>query len=110
MSGQYDYDEEYWSDISDSAKNLIDRLLTFDPNQRITAEEALAHPWITGENDDAGPRSSTNLAPAIRKGYSSRGSLNAIALLNGLKASSDSTASEEDVRKSAEVKNLDITL
>lgn len=110
MSGQYDYDEEYWSDISQSAKNLIDRLLTFDPNQRITAEEALAHPWITGEND-AGPRSSTNLAPAIRKGYSSRGSLNAIALLNGLKTS-DSSEEETTTttRKSAEVKDLDITL
>ncbi|CAO0803394.1 unnamed protein product [Mucor circinelloides] len=109
MSGQYEYDEEYWSDISDSARNLIDRLLTFDPNNRITAEEALQHPWITGTGSkEAGPRTSTNLAPAIRKGYSSRGSLTAIALMNQYKASEDSSSEEE--RKSEEVKKLDITI
>ncbi|GAA5805668.1 kinase-like domain-containing protein [Helicostylum pulchrum] len=105
MSGEYEYDDEYWSDISNSAKNLIDRLLTFDPNKRITAEEALLHPWITGSKG-AGPRNSTNLAPAIRKGYSSRGSLNGISILNRLYKASDS--SEEEIRKSAEVKDLDI--
>lgn len=84
---------------------MIDRLLTFDPNKRITAEEALLHPWITGSKG-AGPRNSTNLAPAIRKGYSSRGSLNGISILNRLYKASDS--SEEEIRKSAEVKDLDI--
>ncbi|KAG2203945.1 hypothetical protein INT47_007528 [Mucor saturninus] len=106
MSGQYEYDDEYWSDISNSAKNLIDRLLTFDPNERITAEEALLHPWIKGSKE-AGPRSSTNLAPAIRKGYSSRGSLNAIALLNQQYKTSEES-SEEEFRKSAEVKDLEV--
>jgi serine/threonine protein kinase len=89
-----------------SAKNLIDRLLAFDPNQRITAEEALAHPWIIGSKE-YGPRTSTNLAPAIRKGYSSRGSFTAIAVLNKFNNSS-SDSSEE--RKSQEVKHLDIPI
>lgn len=88
---------------------MIDRLLTFDPNKRITAEEALQHPWITGTGSkEAGPRTSTNLAPAIRKGYSSRGSLTAIALMNQYKTSEDSSSEEE--RKSEEVKKLDITI
>ncbi|KAG2191340.1 hypothetical protein INT46_011922 [Mucor plumbeus] len=108
MSGQYEYDEEYWSDISGSARNLIDKLLTFDPNTRITAEEALLHPWITGTGSkEAGPRTSTNLAPTIRKGYSSRGSFTAIALMNQCKTSEDSSSGEE--RKSEEIKKLDIT-
>ncbi|GAN10721.1 calcium/calmodulin-dependent protein kinase I [Mucor ambiguus] len=108
MAGQYEYDEEYWSDISDSARNLIDKLLTFDPNSRITAEEALQHPWITGTGSkEAGPRTSTNLAPAIRKGYSSRGSITAIALINQYKTYGGSSSEEE--RKSEEVKKLDIT-
>jgi calcium/calmodulin-dependent protein kinase I len=106
MSGQYEYDDEYWSDISNSAKNLIDRLLTFDPNERITAQEALQHPWITDSNKKEGPLN-TNLAPAIRKGYSSRGSLGAIAILNQRKPSTsdDSTTSGGE---EAEVKVLDI--
>ncbi len=92
---------------------MIDRLLTFDPNKRITAEEALQHPWITGANHASGPRNSTNLAPVIRKGYSSRGSLTAIALLNQFKDDDDSTSDEsidkkKKNRKSVEVKDLDI--
>lgn len=90
------------------ARNLIDKLLTFDPNTRITAEEALLHPWITGTGSkEAGPRTSTNLAPTIRKGYSSRGSFTAIALMNQCKTSEDSSSGEE--RKSEEIKKLDIT-
>lgn len=120
MSGQYEFDQEYWSDISDSgtkkflcklevlilylAKNLIDRLLAFDPNQRITAEEALLHPWIAGSKE-AGPRTSTNLAPAIRKGYSSRGSF---AILNKFKSFDNSSSDSQDEKKTQEVKNLNI--
>ncbi|KAI8636076.1 kinase-like domain-containing protein [Parasitella parasitica] len=114
MSGHYEFDEEYWSDISASAiflylaKNLIDKLLTFDPNKRITAEEALLHPWITGTgSQETGPRTSTNLAPAIRRVYSSRGSFTAVALINQYKTSEDSLSDEE--RISEEVKELDIT-
>ncbi|CEP16344.1 hypothetical protein [Parasitella parasitica] len=108
MSGQYEFDEEYWSDISASAKNLIDKLLTFDPNERITAEEALLHPWITGTGSkEAGPRTSTNLAPAIRRGYSNRGSFTAVAFMNQYKTFEESSSDEE--RVSEEVKILDIT-
>jgi calcium/calmodulin-dependent protein kinase I len=85
---------------------LIDRLLTLDPNRRITAEEALLHPWISGSKE-AGPRTSTNLAPVIRRGYSSRGSFTAVGLLNHFKASESSSSGEEDEK---EIKNLDIPL
>jgi len=44
--GIFDFHEEYWADISADAKDLIKRLLTVDPNKRITAEEALRHPWL----------------------------------------------------------------
>ncbi|OBZ81914.1 Calcium/calmodulin-dependent protein kinase type 1D [Choanephora cucurbitarum] len=89
ISGQYEYDEEYWSTISSSAKDLIDRLLTFDPNKRITAKEALEHPWIIGSKEADLP-SSTNLAPVIRKRYASRASLTPYTLIN-----EDSSVSED---------------
>jgi len=46
MSGEYEYPDEYWADISDEAKDLIDNLLLVDPEERFTAAQALVHPWI----------------------------------------------------------------
>lgn len=65
------------TDVLDIAKNFIDRLLTFGPEKRITAHEALKHPWIT-DDKERGPRTSTNLVPTILKGFSSRRSLKSI--------------------------------
>jgi len=48
MSGDFDYPEEYWDEISDDAKDLIDNLLLVDPATRFTAAQALAHPWLQG--------------------------------------------------------------
>lgn len=48
----YKFHPEYWSGISRDAKNLIQSLLTFDMDRRITAEAALSHPWMTGRGDD----------------------------------------------------------
>ncbi|CAO3701770.1 unnamed protein product [Rhizopus stolonifer] len=107
MSGSYEYDEDYWSHISASAKHLIDRLLTLDPNRRITAEEALRHPWITGSKD-AGPRTSTNLAPAIRRGYTERGSLS--PLLSRYRAMDISSSDDDEEKRNMEIKNLKIPL
>lgn len=55
------------------AKDFIDSLLTYNPNARVTAEEALQHPWITGEQERE-----TNLAPIIRKGANSHRSFRSI--------------------------------
>jgi Ca2+-binding EF-hand superfamily protein len=45
--GVYSYPSN--ADLSDSVRDLIKRLLTKDVNARLTAEQALKHPWITGE-------------------------------------------------------------
>jgi calcium-dependent protein kinase len=43
--------------ISDSVKDLVRKLLVNDPNKRLTAEQALAHPWTQGHgaSDEAIP-------------------------------------------------------
>lgn len=37
------------SDVPDDVKQLIDRCLEMDPRTRITAKEALQHPWVKGD-------------------------------------------------------------
>jgi len=45
-AGRLRFDDPVWNTISDSAKDLISKLLVVDPAKRLTAEQALAHPWI----------------------------------------------------------------
>ena len=35
-----------WDLISEDAKDLVRSLLASDQDERITAEQALAHPWL----------------------------------------------------------------
>jgi len=49
MKADYDYPEDYWDEISDTAKNFIDRLLVVDPEKRMTTKQALEHPWLSGQ-------------------------------------------------------------
>ncbi|XP_071751359.1 caM kinase-like vesicle-associated protein [Centroberyx gerrardi] len=48
LSGDYEFDSPYWDDISDSAKNLVASLMEVDQDQRLTAQEAIGHEWISG--------------------------------------------------------------
>ena len=43
---KFNFKKAIFSKVSDSAKNLIKRMLTKDVNKRITAEEALQDPWF----------------------------------------------------------------
>ncbi|XP_018654510.1 protein kinase [Schistosoma mansoni] len=45
-SGAYDYPSPEWDTVTPEAKNLINLMLTVSPARRITAAEALKHPWI----------------------------------------------------------------
>ncbi|XP_065427827.1 calcium/calmodulin-dependent protein kinase type 1B isoform X1 [Chrysemys picta bellii] len=49
LKGEFEFDSPYWDDISDSAKDFIRQLLQRDPETRYTCEQALQHPWISGD-------------------------------------------------------------
>ncbi|KAL7545871.1 hypothetical protein ACHAWF_010875 [Thalassiosira exigua] len=46
--GMYRFPSEEWSYVSDEAMDFVRRLLQMDPRRRMTAEEALRHPWVAG--------------------------------------------------------------
>ncbi|CAI5463185.1 unnamed protein product [Closterium sp. Yama58-4] len=46
LDGRVDFRAAPWPIVSLAAKDLVSRMLTVDPDERITAEEILNHPWI----------------------------------------------------------------
>ncbi|XP_030461379.1 calcium-dependent protein kinase 26 [Syzygium oleosum] len=61
LKGHIDFDSDPWPLISDSAKDLIRKMLCCRPSNRLTAHEVLCHPWIC-ENGVAPDRA---LDPAV---------------------------------------------
>ena len=44
--GKYDLETSPFDKLSSSGKDLIQKLLMIEPNKRLSAEQALAHPWF----------------------------------------------------------------
>lgn len=45
-AGAYEFHQKYWNNVSQEAKDLINRLLTTNPVNRATVDQALGHPWV----------------------------------------------------------------
>ena len=54
-----------WSLVSAEAKELIARMLETDPRRRITAQQALHHPWTRGDGAKGGQAPSGRLSATI---------------------------------------------
>uniref|UniRef100_A0A669BBY5 Serine/threonine-protein kinase DCLK2 n=1 Tax=Oreochromis niloticus TaxID=8128 RepID=A0A669BBY5_ORENI len=50
LRGRLDFPSPYWDNITDSAKELIGKMLQVNAEARYTAQDVLSHPWVT---DDA---------------------------------------------------------
>jgi len=50
---RYDFNHRAWAKISVEAKDLITKLLVLDPQQRLTAAQALEHPWLVDQSAPA---------------------------------------------------------
>jgi len=51
MQANYSFHSPYWDHISEEAKDLINHLLVVDPTERLTATEAIHHPWFSSDSD-----------------------------------------------------------
>lgn len=63
---------EYWRGVSSHAKDFIFRCLTIDPSKRITAHDALQHPFVAAQPESGGAE---NLLPTIKKNFNARRTL-----------------------------------
>ncbi|KAL6285328.1 hypothetical protein ACE6H2_009718 [Prunus campanulata] len=46
LQARLDFESEPWPGISESAKDLLRKMLERNPKKRVTAHEVLCHPWI----------------------------------------------------------------
>mmetsp|Transcript_22900 Transcript_22900/g.53437 ORF Transcript_22900/g.53437 Transcript_22900/m.53437 type:complete len:342 (+) Transcript_22900:28-1053(+) len=49
MKCDYSFPDPYWTNVSDSAKDVISRILVPQPGSRLTIDEILDHPFFSGE-------------------------------------------------------------
>ncbi|EAW14359.1 serine/threonine-protein kinase [Aspergillus clavatus NRRL 1] len=100
-SGRIVFHERYWRDVSKDAKDFILSLLQPDPAKRVTSEEALKHPWLTGES-----ASDRDLLPEIRA-YIARSRLRRgieiIKLANRIEALKMQEEDEDDIPSPADM-------
>ncbi|KAI6143599.1 Pkinase-domain-containing protein [Pisolithus tinctorius] len=75
IAGDYRFEpEEYWNNVSDTARSFVSSCLTVNPDIRPTAAEALQHPWLTAEvphcvEKDGQP---ANLLPQVKTAFNAR--------------------------------------
>ncbi|RID77380.1 hypothetical protein BRARA_A00300 [Brassica rapa] len=90
LKGYIDFDSDPWPVISDSAKDLIRRMLCSKPAERFTAHEVLRHPWIC-ENGVAPDRA---LDPAVLSRLKQFSAMNKLKKM-ALKVIAESLSEEE---------------
>jgi calcium/calmodulin-dependent protein kinase I len=72
VKGEYEFHPDYWSSVSDEAKDLIRGLLTVDMHKRLTVEQALTHPWVQKSDNDLSKRNLDSNLATLRKYQATR--------------------------------------
>lgn len=62
--GSFDFKNKAWKDVSADAKDFITKLLTYQPDKRPTAEQAIQHKWIQVQSQSSVDTASTKEALA----------------------------------------------
>ncbi|KAM7264612.1 hypothetical protein ACFE04_002295 [Oxalis oulophora] len=79
LHGDLDFSSDPWPKISESAKDLVRRMLIRDPKKRLTAHEVLCHPWV--QEDGVAPDKPLDSAVLSRlKQFSAMNKLKKMAL------------------------------
>ncbi|XP_053821972.1 calcium/calmodulin-dependent protein kinase type IV-like isoform X3 [Vidua chalybeata] len=49
LTCDYEFVSPWWDEVSPNAKDLVRKLMVLDPQKRLTVQQALEHPWVTGK-------------------------------------------------------------
>ncbi|XP_035771457.1 calcium/calmodulin-dependent protein kinase type II subunit alpha [Neolamprologus brichardi] len=80
-AGAYDFPSPEWDTVTPEAKDLINKMLTINPAKRITAAEALKHPWISHRSTVASCMHRQETVECLKK-FNARRKLKALLLLS----------------------------
>merc|ERR1719500_2158785 len=50
QDGRFEFHQRDWANISEEAKDLIQKLLVKTPKRRLSAGDVLNHPWLNNNN------------------------------------------------------------
>uniref|UniRef100_A0A8C1NTQ9 calcium/calmodulin-dependent protein kinase n=1 Tax=Cyprinus carpio TaxID=7962 RepID=A0A8C1NTQ9_CYPCA len=99
-AGAYDFPSPEWDTVTPEAKDLINKMLTINPSKRITAAEALKHPWISHRSTVASCMHRQETVECLKK-FNARRKLK-VSLYKVVRSSSgkstNTTIEDEDTR------------
>ncbi|CAO1625937.1 unnamed protein product [Sympodiomycopsis kandeliae] len=102
VNGDYSFEPEvYWAGVSDSARDFINKLLNTDPSKRLTAKEALEHPWLSSDVSNLVSGEQKDLLPDIKSAFNAkrtfRKAVHGIRLINRLRSETQDNVAKQEV-------------
>jgi calcium-dependent protein kinase len=67
LIGRFDFNDVVWDAVSQDAKDFICNLLAYEENERPTARQALAHPWLQQYRRNEMDESTTDMDASLRE-------------------------------------------
>jgi len=122
LAGNYKFEPvQYWFAVSATARDFISKLLVVNPNLRMTAKQALQHPWL--QQTQLTPRSidqdpSKNLMPTFKSNFDAKRkwkkAMDSVIFTNRVKLSSATSeaikvAIDEDINPEIVVGSVSVT-
>uniref|UniRef100_A0A3B1KEA1 calcium/calmodulin-dependent protein kinase n=1 Tax=Astyanax mexicanus TaxID=7994 RepID=A0A3B1KEA1_ASTMX len=107
-AGAYDFPSPEWDTVTPEAKNLINQMLTINPAKRITAQEALKHPWVCQRSTVASMMHRQETVECLKK-FNARRKLKG-AILTTMLVSRNFSAAKSLLNKKADVKEAQSTV
>ncbi|XP_007447065.1 PREDICTED: calcium/calmodulin-dependent protein kinase type II subunit beta isoform X8 [Lipotes vexillifer] len=99
-AGAYDFPSPEWDTVTPEAKNLINQMLTINPAKRITAHEALKHPWVCQRSTVASMMHRQETVECLKK-FNARRKLKG-AILTTMLATRNFSARKQEIIKITE--------
>ncbi|GAV72920.1 Pkinase domain-containing protein/EF_hand_5 domain-containing protein, partial [Cephalotus follicularis] len=102
LKGDIDFESQPWPSISNSAKDLVRKMLTQDPKKRLTSAQVLEHSWLR-EGGEASDKPINNAVLTRMKQFRAMNKLKKLAL----KVIAQNLSTEEIQGLKAMFKNID---